>query len=170
MWHLRPLDLTGKSNYTQYKFKHYISMKSNCAERPNYEINKSTREPRMPTRPIFQTAGTELHEYVLKPDRLKRPIMCTSIDEAQNPEPAWWSDTVWQTEPWLIRFKTCSATNVTSLCQSVNLPSKPGFPCSKWPWTSCPLNCRYTQSCYSYTTNQISSGEADMLQHFISQF
>lgn len=145
-------------------------MKSNCAERPNYEINKSAREPRMPTRPIFQTAGTELHEYVLKPDRLKRPIMCTSIDEAQNPEPAWWSDTVWQTEPWLIRFKTCSATNVTSLCQSVNLPSKPGFSCSKWPWTSCPLNCRYTQSCYSYTTNQISSWEADILQRFISQF
>lgn len=61
-------------------------MKSNCAERPNYEINKSTREPRMPARPICQTAGTELHKYVLKPDRFKRPIMCTSIDEAQNPE------------------------------------------------------------------------------------
>lgn len=122
-----------------------IFLWSQTVQSPNYEINKSTRKPGMPARPIFQTAGTELHKNILKPDHFKRPIMCTSIDQAQNPELPWWSDTVWQTGPWLIRFKTCSATNVTSLCQSVNLPSKPDFSCSKWPWTSCPLNCRHSE-------------------------
>lgn len=59
----------------------------------------------MPTRPILQTTGTELRDYKLEPDRFKTPIMSTSIDETQNPELAWWSDTAWQTEQWLIRFK-----------------------------------------------------------------
>lgn len=119
---------------------------SQTVQRPNYEINESTREPIMPTRPILQKTGMDLHDYKSEPDRFKTPIMSTSIDEAQNPELAKWSDAVWQTEQWLIWFKNYSATNVTSLCQSVNLPSKPVFSCSKWPWTShLPMNCRYTQ-------------------------
>lgn len=52
----------------------------------------------MPTRPILQTTGTELRDYKPEPDRFKTPIMSTSIDETQNPELAWWSDTAWHTE------------------------------------------------------------------------
>lgn len=49
-------------------------------------------------------------------------------------------------------LKIYSATNATSLCQSVNLSSKSVFSCSKWPWTSYrPIKCIYTQSCHSYS-------------------
>lgn len=68
-------------------------------------------------------------------------------------------------------LKIYSATNVTSLCQSVNLPSKSVFSCSKWPWRSYrPMNCRYTQSCHSYSTSLIfkrkRGGDIPVLANF----
>lgn len=131
----------------------------------------------MPTRPISQTTGIELHGCKLEPDRFKTPIMSTSIDETQNPGLAWWSNPAGQTEQWLTPFKKRSATNVTSLCQSVNLPTKSVFSGSKWPWTSyLPMHCRYTQRCHIYNISHIFKiGEGvgwggDRLLHFMREF